>query len=216
MEKILGRSNLSSIPEQYLHPIQKGTLNYEWKGIECFKNPFDLALYSMLIWRVKARTIIELGTYSGGSALWLADLTKSFDLDTRILSIDIEQKERFFHPRIEFRHGDAEQLSRVIPEDEMKSLKRPLVVIEDSSHKYETSLAVLRFFDPWMRPGEYLLIEDGIADSFGVEGRYNGGPNRAIAEFMAEAGDRFVVDETYCDYFGPNVTWNTNGYLKRV
>ena len=118
--------------------------------------------------------------------------------------------------RIEFRYGNARYLSKVLSNVEMGSIKRPLVVIEDADHFYETSLAVLKFFDPWMRSGEYLLIEDGIVDSFGVEDRYNGGPNRAIAEFIADAGDRYIIDEVYCDFFGPNVTWNTNGYLKRL
>lgn len=210
------RPKISSIPEKYLDPIQRGTMRYEWKGVDCFKNPFDMALYSMLIWRLKPETIIELGTFNGGSALWLADLTRMFGLDSKIISIDIENFEGFSDPRIEFRQGDARHLSEVLSKDEMETIKRPLVVIDDADHCYETSLAILTFFDPWMRAGEYLLIEDGIADSFGVEDRYNGGPNRAISEFIAMAGDRYMIDDTYCDYFGTNVTWNTNGYLKRL
>ena len=215
-EDVLGRSNLSNIPRQYLQPIQEGTLLYEWKGVICAKNPFDLALYSTLIWRLKPKTIIEIGTYYGGSALWLADLTENYGLNTQILSIDIDNRVEFSHSRIEFRAGNARKLESVLTDDELRRFERPMIVIDDADHFYETSLAVLRFFDPWMRSGEYFLMEDGIADSFGVEDRYNGGPNRAIIEFMAEAGDRYRVDESYCDYFGHNVTWNTNGYLKRL
>jgi hypothetical protein len=117
---------------------------------------------------------------------------------------------------VEFRKGSSAELDQVLSDAEMQSLPRPLLVIEDSSHRYEHSLAVLRFFDRWLREGEYICIEDGIMDSFNVQERYDGGPNRALLEFLREAGDRFEVDRTYCDFYGYNVTWNTNGYLRRV
>ncbi len=33
----------------------------------------DLAIYARLMWELKPRTVIEVGTAKGGSALWLAD-----------------------------------------------------------------------------------------------------------------------------------------------
>jgi cephalosporin hydroxylase len=45
---------------------------------------------------------------------------------------------------------------------------------------------------------------------------YDGGPLRAIHEFLARAGDRYEVDRTLCDYYGTNVTWNVDGYLRRT
>jgi hypothetical protein len=93
----------------------------------------------------------------------------------------------------------------------MPALPRPLLVIEDADHRYLTTLGVLNFMDGHLRGGEYVLVEDGICDSFGNEGRYDGGPNRAIAGFLDGRTD-YEVDRHYCDFFGHNVTWNTNGY----
>ena len=49
-----------------------------------------------------------------------------------------------------------------------------------------------------------------------AEDRYDGGPLRAIRDFLARSGGRFEVDRSLCDYFGHNVTWNVDGYLRRV
>ena len=50
----------------------------------------------------------------------------------------------------------------------------------------------------------------------GDEARFDGGPERAIEEFLAGSGGRYVIEERYCDRFGHNVTGNPNGYLRRV
>jgi cephalosporin hydroxylase len=44
--------------------------------------------------------------------------------------------------------------------------------------------------------------------------QYNGGPRRALQEFL-DANDNFIIDTEYCNYYGLNVTWNVNGYLRR-
>lgn len=196
--------------------IQRGTMRYEWRGVLCNKNPFDFALYPMLLWREKPKTIIEIGSKEGGSALWLHDICTRFGLGTQIVSIDIDQRAKVKRAGIEFHQGDGRDLSTVLTFDKMASLPRPLLVIEDADHHYLTTLAVLRFFDAYLSRGEYILIEDGICDSFGNEAQYDGGPNRATAEFLAQASDRYEIDQRYCDFFGHNTTWNTNGYIKRV
>jgi cephalosporin hydroxylase len=63
-------------------------------------------------------------------------------------------------------------------------LPRPWIVIEDSSHHYRDTLAVLRFFDPYMRSAEYIVVEDGNVSDMGNDGNREGGPCRAISEFL--------------------------------
>lgn len=209
----MSRLPISSIPEQHLEPIQRGTLVYEWKGILCLKNPFDLALYLRLLWQVKPATLIEIGSYSGGSAAWFADMTAAMGLETNIISIDVTPPTLDL-ARVQFRQGSAARLDAVLKKAELDSLPRPWLVIDDASHRYEDCAATLRFFEPLLRPGEYICVEDGIVDSFGVADRYEGGPNRAIQEFLHRASDRFEIDTGYCDYFGFNATWNTNGFIR--
>jgi cephalosporin hydroxylase len=97
----------------------------------------------------------------------------------------------------------------------MNAVARPLLIVEDSSHLADTTAAVLEFFDPWLRSGEYIVIEDGILSDMRVAHLYDGGPLSAIEAFLKKSAGRYEVDRGLCDYFGNNVTWNVNGYLRR-
>jgi cephalosporin hydroxylase len=95
---------------------------------------------------------------------------------------------------------------------------RPLLVVDDGAHTYDACLAVLRFFHPHLRPGEYVVVEDGIVADLPPHPnfQYGRGPNGAISDFIAETMGQYMIDGEYCDFFGHNFTWNTNGYLKRL
>jgi cephalosporin hydroxylase len=130
----------------------------------------------------------------------------------RVISVDL-QPPAVEHPNVQFLQGDATRLGDVL---EMQSLERPLLVVEDSNHLAATTAAVLDFFDRWLRPGEFIVIEDGILTAMRAADSYGGGPLRAIHEFLARTGGRYEIDRALCDYFGTNVTWNVDGYLRRV
>lgn len=210
------RSPISALPVERLLEIQKGTMRYSWRGVTCNKSPFDLALYPLLLWQVKPATIFEIGSKFGGSALWLADTCQMFGLPTKLISVDINQRAEVEHPAITFLQGNGRKLEKTLTGDLIGGLPRPWLVIEDADHSYATTLAVLKFFDRYLQTGEYILIEDGIVDSFGWLDRFKGGPNKAVSEFMAERAESYELDTDFNDYFGYNATWNTNGYLKRI
>src|SRR5262249_36948491 len=42
---------------------------FRWRGVPCFKTSCDIAIYAMLLYELHPRTIIELGSGEGGSAL---------------------------------------------------------------------------------------------------------------------------------------------------
>jgi cephalosporin hydroxylase len=92
---------------------------------------------------------------------------------------------------------------------------RPLLGIDDGDHTRESVLAVLRHFESSMQSGEYLIIEDGSAPDLGLGARFDGGPVAAIREFLA-TGAPFEIDRRYCDFYGRNLTWNVDGYLRRL
>ena len=152
---------------------------YTYKGIPTFKSPFDWALYPLLLWEVRPKTIIEVGSYQGGSAAWLADTMHAYGYAFQIHSIDINQVTLQL-PDVIFHKGDANRLERSFPPEFMRSQARPLLVIEDSSHDMTTSLAVLNFFHNWLAAGEYIVIEDGIITDMGYTEKYGGGPRAAM------------------------------------
>jgi cephalosporin hydroxylase len=58
---------------------------YRYRDITMQKHPVEIALYLRLIWEVKPRTIIEVGSLSGGSAVWMADTLNSFGIDGKVI-----------------------------------------------------------------------------------------------------------------------------------
>ena len=199
---------MSELPYELLMKIQRGTMAYEYRGVPMLKNPFDLALYPLLLERAKPKTLIEIGSHKGGSAMWFADQRPGM----QVLSIDLTPPE-VTHPNVRFLRGDALRLGDVL---DMQSIERPLLVVEDSNHFAQTTAAVLDFFDRWLQPGEYIVIEDGILTAMRAADAYDGGPLRAIHEFLARTNGRYEIDRTLCDYFGTNMTWNVDGWLRRV
>lgn len=206
----------SDLGYELLMKIQRGTMAYRYRGVPLQKNPFDLAIYPMLLDRARPRTLVEIGSHMGGSAIWFADQATLLGLDLQVFSIDLEVPAAAAGPSVNFLRGDARELGAVLTPSLMNALPRPLMVVEDSSHLAGTTAAVLDFFDPWLRPGEYIVIEDGILTDMRVADLYDGGPLRAVEAFLEKSAGRYEVDRDLCDYFGRNVTWNVNGYLRRL
>jgi cephalosporin hydroxylase len=210
-----GRRWRSDIPFDLHHTIQAGTIDYTYRDVPCLKHPMELALYMLLVWKTKPRSIIEIGSKAGGSALWFSDLQRTYGIEGRILSIDIvPPSPPYQRSEIQFMYGDANDLRASVSEELLASLPRPWLVIEDASHHYDATLAVLRFFGPRMRRGEYLVVEDGNVSDMGDDLARGGGPLRAVSQYLMEAPGRFEIDSSYCDRYGHNVTGNPNGYLR--
>src|SRR5215470_6393876 len=110
-----GRRWGADLPLRALESLQIGSLKYSYRGIPMLKNPFEVALYQVLLWHAKPRTIIEIGSYLGASALWMADLMRSFGLAGRVLSIDINPPDAGSErDDIHFIAGDARRLRETL------------------------------------------------------------------------------------------------------
>lgn len=194
-----------------VNSIYKGHHNVTYRGIKALKSPFDYLIYQMLIFEIKPDLIIEIGTNEGGTALYLADLLNILNHGI-VHTIDIEKRSNIIisqHPRIKlftngWQHYDIEQTKKF----------SKILVIDDSSHTYKNTLNVMNKFAPIVTPGSYLIVEDGIINELGMENEYDGGPLRAIEEFLNINKD-FEIDRRWCDFFGLNATFNVNGYLKK-
>lgn len=197
--------------------IQAGTLATRWRGRALLKSPFDLALYMQTIDRMRPGAVIEIGTHEGGSAVWLADMMQAVGLAPCVASVDIAACD-LVDSRVRLLRGDALDLATVLTPTVLAALPRPWLVIEDSAHRFETTLAVLRFFDAHLRPGERIVVEDGVV-AYLPEPVYRtleDGPGRALRAFLGEAGARYRIEREACDFYGHNVTWNPDGWLLRV
>ena len=196
-----------------LSGVDKGHYHVTYKGVTAIKCPFDYTIYQMLIMSIKPDLIIEIGTHQGGSALYLADLLE-INSKGMVHTIDLpENKEDHSlhaHPRIKvFKSGLMEYDTGIL------SAFPVILVIDDGSHQYRDCLDALVKFSPYVSKGSYFIMEDGIINELGREKEFNGGPQRAIREFLQNNKD-FEIDRKYCDFFGHNATFNVNGYLKRI
>lgn len=206
----------TAIPPIVHVSIMRGLIDYTYRDIPMIKHPMDMTLYTRLIWEVRPRTILEIGSYAGGSAVWMADLLKTFGIDGRVISLDIKPPSPKYRPdNVSFLQGDSSELGKTLTDDVLASLPRPWLIIEDAGHHYRPTLDTLDFFDPKLRSGEYIVVEDANVTEMGVDARYDGGPARAITEFLRRHADDYEIDVRYCDQYGRNVTGNPNGYLRK-
>ena len=199
-----------------LQTYQAGTLKFSYKGVPCLKSPIDVALYLNLLGTARPATLFEIGSKAGGSALLFRDFARLHGLGAQIVSIDINPPDTGpGWDGIRFVKGDVNDLRQTFSLHSLGSLPRPWLVVEDSAHTYFGCLATLDFFSDALLAGEYLVMEDGILDELGLSERYDGGPNRAIADHFLKHPDIWEIDTDYCDMFGRNATYNPNGYLRR-
>jgi len=201
--------------ENQLEAYHQGVARYRYKGIPCLKSPIDIAIYLQLLFKAQPSTIFEIGSAFGGSALLLRDFSIANGSDAKVVSIDIKDRNLEDLEGIRFLQGDVFDLENTFASHELFCSPRPWLVIEDSAHTLQSTIAALDFFSRHLESGEYLIIEDGVLEDLGWSEKYDGGPNRAIKEFLQTNPNDFEIDRSYCDMFGQNMTYNPNGYLRK-
>lgn len=192
--------------------VDKGHHNVTYRGIKAIRCPFDYVIYQMILHEVQPDLVIEIGTRFGGGALYLADLLEKQGSGVvhAIDVVDNVDSRLKGNERIQFFFDGWQKYDL----NNTKGFNK-ILVIEDASHMYEDSIGVLNKFHSIVSKESYLIVEDGIINALGLESKYNGGPLKAIREFLPNHPE-FVVDRKWCDLFGKNATFNVNGYLKRI
>lgn len=196
-----------------LAAYQEGVMSYAYRGVRCLKSPIDIAIYLRLITDERPATIIELGSKHGGSALMFRDFSLLSGAPAQVVSIDLRRPAITDQPGVEFLVGDVLKLESVFEINSLYDRPRPWLVVDDSAHTFASTDAVLNFFADHLRPGERLIVEDGVLTDMGLADRYDGGPNKAIAAFLGSRPGLFRIDRGCCDMFGRNMTYCPNGYL---
>ena len=180
-------------------------------GVVTFKSPLDFWVYQEILFETRPDCIIEIGNFRGGSTLALAHLCDALGHGSVIgvdLSHDAVPDLVRQHPRIHLIAGDA---CNAYPSVAALAAGKRVMIIEDSAHTFDNTLAVLRTYSPLIRTGGYFVVEDGIIHH-GLDGGPSPGPYEAIEAFVRENGD-FEIDRSRESFL---ITWNPKGYLKRV
>jgi cephalosporin hydroxylase len=178
-------------------------------GVGLMKNPNDLWIYQDLIAALKPKTIIETGTYAGGSALWFAFLMDAMCTEGRIITIDLDDHRQCSHPRITFVGGDSTDpdLAQAV----LAEVEHPLLVTLDADHSAEHVRKELELYAPHVRVGEWLIVEDTNIGWSGPGG--DRGARGGLEEYLLAHEGEFrqdVLSERYL------LTMNPGGWLERV
>jgi cephalosporin hydroxylase len=212
------------MPKEAIRAISEGKHYITYHGLPMAKDPFDIVLYEMLFFELKPRTIIELGAYTGASAMWMAQTLRLLNIDARVIAVDIDlslvdelaRKE----PNIKFLQGDCHEIEKLFPAPVLQDLPRPLILIDDVH--VNISGVYRHFHSHGLQPGDYLIIEDTIPWIPGTFGKAGEGEEwgdwkwQEIKTFFAENSADYRVDRYFTDFFGYNGTWNWNGFVKRM
>lgn len=191
-----------------IHSLHAAQFYTTYRGVPMHKNPFDYVMYQMILNEVKPDLVIEIGTFGGGSALYMADVMSPWaGLVHTIDIIDLAVPLVRDHPRIQRFLGGFEEYK-------LPTMVGTIMVIDDGSHMFEEVFAALHKFSPIVSSGSYFIVEDGIVTDLNMADSFHGGPQRATASFL-NANSEFFNDTHWTNFFGVNATANPNGYLKK-
>lgn len=200
-----------------------------YAGIPLSKFPEDLRTYEHLVWDGGVDTVIELGVQFGGSALWFRDRLAAFaryadrpaphviavDLELDLARSRLARADPGFARHVDLVEGDVRDPD--LPERVAERL-RPgarCLVVEDSAHEYDTTLAALTGFARFVPPGGHLVVEDGIVDveELRVDAGWPRGVLPALHDWIASgAGSDFEIRRDL-ELYG--VTCHPHGFLRR-
>jgi cephalosporin hydroxylase len=207
-------------------------MNDSYAGVRMRKFPEDLRVYEHLLWDEAVEVVVEIGLGHGGSALWFRDrllahgrygrvsrpLVVSLDTDIAEARQNLARVDPSYAETIRLVEGDvrdpcaAEQVRRQVSEGAR------VMVVEDSAHRYDTTLAALAHFSPLVPVSGYIVVEDGHRDLPGM--LPNDVPSKshgvlaAMSEWLrSEAGEGFVMRRDQERYL---MTSNPRGWLQRL
>eukprot|EP00118_Oscarella_pearsei_P018489 m.189613 g.189613 ORF g.189613 m.189613 type:complete len:309 (+) comp39415_c0_seq11:95-1021(+) len=230
-QSINDRKDDSIMPSKVFRELFSYKRTILYKGVPVMKSPEDRIGFEQFFATVQPKTVIELGSFMGGSALWMADMLNLLNIPSKVYSMDIdltllhENVKELAPPNLDFLLGSTGELEKAFPAEFFATCPRPLTIIDDAHEHFAEMVA---YFDKFLRKGDYFIIEDcnpnvgkylsaGVADPelefepTGPEFKLN-----KLKQFLKEYNDSYSVDSFFTDYLGYNMTSNWHGYIRKM
>jgi cephalosporin hydroxylase len=191
----------------------------KWFGVGIQQNPTDAFALQQTIWDLKPDLLIEIGTNTGGSAIFYASIMREYNDDAMVMTIDPKDPGKDWaesvnrscsrcldvrctsiwnSKHVKFIQGLStdekvlEQVSRVAKN------KKVVMVMQDGSHQYEDVLNDLRLYDKYVTPGSYMIVQDTKMTRIYESTTTNGYALRAVEKFLLTQGkSRYVIDKQF-------------------
>lgn len=180
----------------------------------CVKAASDLRRYERLFADVKPAWIVELGTYRGLSATWMADTAGA-----QVVTIDTHPQadvETRSHTSVTWLTGNSVDPNVVEYVRRLVQDQGPVVVVCDSDHSADHVYAEMCAYSPMVTEGAYLCVEDGIVawipEQLAVY--KDSSPLDAIERFLAENPNEWAVDDAIENMLP--TTQHPSGWLRRI
>ena len=195
----------SDFVDEYTSTIKQAKWQrFKWKGLTLMKDPMSLAIYQQLLQDLRPGTLWEFGTYEGGTTLWMKDVLQSIGASCDIHTFDIAEEQCKLQKTdgIAFHRLDNRRIKEFVSHNRgiFEAITPPLLVIEDS---HENVGELLEVVDEFIKPGDYLIVEDTLAEW----------KHEAVRNFLHDRPYR--VDTHYCDFWGHNNSWIVNSILRK-
>jgi cephalosporin hydroxylase len=185
-----------------------------WMGTPMLQFPIGAWLIQEVVYDLKPQMIIETGTFSGGSAYYLASLCDLVGIG-EVISIDVHARSTISHPRITYIQASSTdpQVIESIRGRMCELDVRRMLVMLDSDHSAEHVSDELEAFAPMLPIGSYIHVQDGCVDQLPRFRSLRPGPTVAVRRFLSEHHE-FVRDiEVEGRYW---LNFHPYGWLKRV
>jgi len=224
--KISQREDRSDFPISIWDKLWEKAFLQSWNGILINKGVFELSVYPMLVKELQPQTIIELGAWNGGSAIWFADLLAVFQIEGSVYSIDVDlsllEDKAKADSRIHFIQGDCNHMSAFLTSDFLSSLPHPWLIVEDC---HVNTAGILAYFHHnGLQSGDYFIVEDTnkmLAESW--SDRWDDRQELDLIErkldevrnWLKDHEAEYLVDTYYLDMYGYNVSKNWNSVLRK-
>jgi cephalosporin hydroxylase len=169
---------------------QGAPASMQWNGLPLMKTVFDFAIYPQLLAELRPRTVFEIGSGSGASAMWLADHMALLKIAGHVHSVDITPAKEI-HRGVTFHQGDCYRPEALFSAELLSIAPHPWLVVEDAHHNVE---AVLSHFHSALKTGDCVYVEDSEIK------------RGDIRRFLSRHPGCYLVDTKYTDFFGRNAT----------
>lgn len=210
---------------QRYHEVWYEAVTHTWGftnylGVGILKAPNDLWAYHDILLRVRPRTVLEMGTFAGGSALWFATLMDMLGIDGGVVyTVDIshEYLSPFVREIVDKGQGagarirllKASSIDPAIARDlNAAAAGAPRLVVLDSDHSAAHVRAELDLYAPACKVGDRLTVEDT-----NVSWPHDRGARGGLEDYLADHPGEWrhdLVSERWL------LTMHSDGWLERI